>query len=898
MSSFVAGFAGNSRRFLALIFVLLAPLTSLPLHAKTPGLTVIEIFPGSNGQAYDQLADFVLDGKNEVSLCGGTTSFEKSAYHKLTKVVLETGMTLERDAKGVLMLTSGTDAPVCVVPSNLKLDKNGPFTASELADKAEVESRVISGAAAAPGQVTTLKPRVKLVFVAAPDQEFAEYLRADRAADIPGWKDYLQKYPSGKHAGIGSKSLAALYLPIGNADLRAYAASKGSADPDFAKLKEARQMADQARALVPEDAATAELNKKIHDEVLALSGQAKQKLDAYQQALKSEMAGYSSLVVAEKLADGAFSVEPATHEASDVESQTKLARSSFDKTLRDSEAQLTAQHPDQAAQAIAPVRAFAPENAKISQDLQAISAFYVSRAKKLQESADWPAAVSDLEKAQAIVPSPDTAALLSEARRQKVIAANKAAADAAMQKSQAAESSNDIIAAYEVLDDLTPDQRALVSDRLGTLKDGYVKAAEVAAKAEQKAHEPINGISDEQGIQRAYRYLQRCYQITNDPSLEDRIAILGEDLSNYYLQQGKRYAEKPDGSGVNIGWTYLSEALQYKSPTNLGLINDERTTVRGSHLLKSRLSVKVEFRDQTSRRESADFASQLTDAMATGLESSGTGVKAVLPQDKTAVQPNFQLIGEVIRHEAPKTMETTSKPSKYRFGQQQVPNQQWNDADKEYEKANNELQSARSKLEGAQARGKKKEINDAQQAVSEDEKKVGVLLEKRNSIPPVIMRDEERDYNYTQINYHFKVTVEIQFRILDSSGNEVVPRERVVQEYPKDYSVKENVKSEDTMGIRNEGTLPTDNELLEEAEYKALDELKSKASQEVAALPASLLAAADRKAAEADDDAAGELYILYLNAMPVADTPERLKARAFLADKFNFKDIGKVAYSE
>ena len=90
-------------------------------------------------------------------------------------------------------------------------------------------------------------------------------------------------------------------------------------------------------------------------------------------------------------------------------------------------------------------------------------------------------------------------------------------------------------------------------------------AAEQAAKRLQKAHEPINGIGDEIGIQTAYGYLQRCYRLTNDPTLQDRISILGEELSTYYLQQGKKYAEKPDGTGVNVGWTYLAEALQYKS---------------------------------------------------------------------------------------------------------------------------------------------------------------------------------------------------------------------------------------------------------------------------------------------------------------------------------------------
>lgn len=897
MSSFFARFAGNLR--LGLIsFLFLAPLIATPLHAKTVGLTAIELYPGPNGQAFVQLSDVVLNLKNEVYQCGDAGTFDKSAYHKLAKIVLSTGMTLERDSKGVLMLANGAEPPVCVVPGNLKLESSGPFSASDLAGRGQLDGRVLPGGDPAQTQAVQLKPGVKLVFVAAADQEYAEYLRAERANDIPGWKDYLAKRASGAHAGAAKKSLAALYVPIGNADLKAYESTAASTDPDYGKLKDARQMADTARSLVPDDAPTAELNKKVHDHVIALSGQSKEKLGLYQQALSSQMAGYVNLVAAEKLADGAFSVEPATREAADAEGQAKQARAAFDKILRDCESQLAEQHADDAALTIAPLRAFAPENSKIADDLQSIAAFYVAHAKKLEETPDWPAAISELEKSVAIVPSPDTAALLSEARKQGRIAANKAAADLAVQKSQADESAGNLIAAYEGLDDLPPDQRALVTDRLETLQAGYVKAAEAAAKAEQKAHEPINGVSDEQGIQRVYAYLQRCYQITNDPALEDRIGVLGDELSAYYLNQAKRYADKPDGSGVNIAWTYLSEALPYKSSANLGAINDERTLIRGAHLLKSRLSIRVEFRDQTSRRESLDFASQLTDAMATGLETAGSGVKVVSPQDKTIVLPNFQLTGEVMRHESGKSQQSVPMKSKYRFGQVQVPNEKWNQADREYEKANLELASARSTLEGAQARGKKKEINEAQKVVDDDQKIVEDLHEKLNALSPTILRDDERDYTYTQINYLLKDVVEIQYRISDASGNEVVPRVPIKREYPTEYSILENVKPDDIMGVHNAGSVPDENELLEAAEYKTRDELIEKARASVAQLPGILLNTADRKAADGDRDAAAELYILYLNATPVADTPERTRVRKFLADAFNFKDVGKVAESD
>ena len=87
MSPFSVRFGGRlSRLFLPVAFLL--PVVSLPLFAKNAGLTAIEVYPGSDGQSYVQIAGFVLNGKNEVYLCGGASSIDKNGYHKLAKVLL------------------------------------------------------------------------------------------------------------------------------------------------------------------------------------------------------------------------------------------------------------------------------------------------------------------------------------------------------------------------------------------------------------------------------------------------------------------------------------------------------------------------------------------------------------------------------------------------------------------------------------------------------------------------------------------------------------------------------------------------------------------------------------------------------------------------------------------
>jgi hypothetical protein len=880
--------------------MVLLPSLAVPLHAKNAGLTAIEIYPGPSGQNYQQITDFVLGGKNEVLLCGGVTAkIDKNAYHRFAKVILTTGMTLERTADGVLMLTQGSTpdaaAPACVVPGNLKFDKDGSFSASDLADKADIAGSVASSSDPSTTQIAPLKPGVLIVFVPAPDKELAEYLRASRTGTIPGWQVYFAAYPAAAHLIPASKSMAALYMQTADTAFAAYQSAKAANAPDYSQLAAARQADDKAHALVAGDPSVFDLGQKIHAEVLALSAAAQDKLAAYQQALKAQTAGYAGLVASEKLADGAFLVEPATPEALAAESQTKQARAALDSILKDTESSITAHRPDDASSKIASVKVFAPEYPRIAADLQSISDLFVAHAKVLEEQPDWPGAVREIQKAEATVASPDTEALLKSAQEQALIAANKAAADDATQKSQTAETNNDILTAYEVLDDLPPDQHALVTDRLATLKDRYVPAAEQAAAGLQKAHEPINGIGDESGIRLAYSYLQRCFALTSDPTLQDRIAILGEDLSTYELAQGKRYAEKPDGTGVNVGWIYLTEALQYKSQTDSSAIHDELTTARAAHLLKSRLSVKVDFRDQTSRRDAVDFAQQLNDALATGLESSGLDVKVVRPQDTTPVQPNFQMVGDVLQHEMTRSEEVVAKDSKYRSGEEEVPNETWNQANRDYEKANNDLAAARSVLEGAQAHGKKGDIKKAEDAVQADEKTVEDLHAKLDEIPKTRMQDIERPYTYSQINYHLKIVVALQFRILDSSGEEVVQTIPIRSDAPQEYSVLQDVKSDDTAGVRMEGVIPNDNEFLEKDEYKARDELISSAREKVAALPAIVLTRADHKAADGDNDGAAELYILYLDATPVADTPERLRARKFLADQFNFRDIGLQA---
>lgn len=868
----------------------LAALLQVSCQAKIAGLVAIEIYPTSAGPGYLQISDFVLNGKNEVYLCPNDGSVDRSNYHKLAKVRLAAGMTLERDSRGVLMLTSGA-SPECVVPGNLKLDKGDASGAAVLADRAELDGTVLPGSDPATAQIMPLKSGVALYLVAEPNQEMSEYLRARRASTIEGWNAYLAKNSSAANAVAAQKALATLYVQAASADLQAWEAAKNGASAPYDKLREARRLVDEAIHASPDAAAAADVDHQVHAALLELTSESQEHLQSYRQALKDRRPGYANLVSAEALAHAAVDIEPSTAQAAQALRDTRTARSNFDNFLRDTNAWLASHNPDEAANTLAPLRPFAPENPRVSDAIKAISIAYQVHARELETASQWSGAVIEWQKAEAMLPSTAIEERLRNAQAQATAAADKATADAAMQKSQDFEAGGDILSAFEVLDDLAPAQRRLVNDRLEELKDKYIPAADAEAKSLQKAHEPITDISDEIGILKAYGDLQRCYRLTNDPALQDRMGVLGDDLSGYYLQQGKRFVAKPDGSGINVGWAYLTEALQYNSPTNAGPVRDLMTTAMSAHRLKSRLSIRVDFRDQTSRRDAPAFSNQLSDALATGLEASGLMVTVIRPGDATTVQPNFQLIGDVLRHDLGKSQSVTPRESMYRSGEHEAPNEAWNAANRDYERANSELENARSILQGVEARGKKKEIDSAKKTVADAEAKVEGLHERLDSIPRTTSEAIERPYTYSEVVYHVDPVVELQFRILDSVGDEIQPPIKVLRDVPRQYTVLQNVKAEDTKGVRAEGVIPDEQSFFEAAENQARDELIKEATQKIAQLPANILNAADRKAAQQDAEGAAELYILYLNSTREEDTPERQRIRKFLLQSFNFRTI-------
>src|SRR5215813_3237842 len=146
-----------------LTFAILATTAAL---SKETGLTAIVLFDNSAGAAYVQVSGLVLNGKSELRSCSDTPRITRSNYGKLPKIQIKGARTLEVSPDGQLVLTAER-GQVCVVPSNLRFDKESDFTPQDLAKQAILQGTVVSSSASHATEMPALQPGVRLVFVPA-----------------------------------------------------------------------------------------------------------------------------------------------------------------------------------------------------------------------------------------------------------------------------------------------------------------------------------------------------------------------------------------------------------------------------------------------------------------------------------------------------------------------------------------------------------------------------------------------------------------------------------------------------------------------------------------------------------------------------------------------------------
>ena len=874
---------------------ILLTVSAVPaVHSKDVPITAIELYDGPNGAAFVQLTGFLINGKAEVRGCTGVAQINKSNYGKLPKITLNSSITsLERDAKGTMMVSHGAE-PECVVPTNLKFEKDETLTPAQLADRAALSGQVLSSSVQGVTTIPPFKPTVKIVFVPAPDTELAEYLRADRAHSVAQWQDYLARYPKAAHTDTAKQGLAALLLNDGNGALAAYRNSAASSSPAYAQLRNAFLRADQVHELLPTNEDASKLRDAVHSELVLIAEKIRAELQAYRQALASHTTGYSHLAVSRELTEQALGVDPHFDQGITLQNAVAAETKRIESAIQSAQSNIGSQHYDEAVAAISDFRSFADEEPRILAIIEKAYQYHFEQGQAATAAQKWNDAVQEYQKAVSVKPTSEATAALKHAQGNLQSSNDRSAADTALQQSNAYEQDKKFIDAYEVVADLPESQRALVKDRITALEPEYVKAASDEAKRLMDAHNPIQGRADEIGVQQAYTYLQRaCTLDPDNQNLKLRRDLASQTLSDYYVARAKAYLDKPLGSGVGIAWLYLQEAQRYQP--NRDDIRDERTKYSAVHNIRSTLSIKVVFRDQTSRRESSGFADQLSDAIATGLETTALPVRIIRAADPTPIDANFQLIGDVLEHRPIAKPSIESLDSEYLVGTRDIPNEEWNKASREYEAAKEELQQAQKTLDTATLHNKKKEISAAKQAVDDAQKKADELGRHLDSVPKTKMFDIVKPYSYTKRTIDLSAVVELGFRITDSTGTVITSNPSIKKQAEKQFVVLENVKPEDTKGIKPTGTLPDENQFLGDVEIDARSDLIKEVKEKVESLPSKILAQARKRLIDGDTDGSAEAYILYLNSTPDAQTPEREEAKKFLHDQFNMNWPGSAA---
>jgi hypothetical protein len=872
MVSFLAGFLAAS-----------APAKDVPL-------TAIVLYDAPNGAAYVQMTGVMLNGKTEIRTCDPSTNIDKSAFGKTSKIQMKGATSLERTSDGVLMMAWG-EKPICVLPSNLRFENKKQYTPAELAGQAVLNGSVVAASAGQPSEIPPLKPGVQIVFVSAADTELAEYLRAQRARSIVVWQDFLTRYTASPHTSDARKSLADLFEQSAEAAFEQYHKNVGA--PSWSSLKQAHQQAEQAIHTVPEYPAAVKLLGQLRAELDTLTAADRAELLAYRKALLDQSAGYSHLIAAKKEDDQILDVDANFVPALELQSDLIKEASRLESTLQTAEGLLTAKRYDDAVLALGVYRPFAAEVPRVEAVVSAVYTYHFSRAKEFAAQPDWEKAVPEFRKAVATLPdNAEAKAALQDAEIQLVNTRNHDAAARAIEQSKAYAEQKQYIDAYEVLANLSDPQRALVKDQMDALKSDYVPAAVQRAHDLQEVHLPIKGRADEDAARQAYDLLTSASALSDDQSIRLKLDLLSDKISAYYLELAKHYLERPLASGVGLGWCYLAEAQRFKP--NLDAVKDEMTRYKSAYQMHAKLSIGVVFRDQTSRRESVGFADQLTDAIATDLESSGLPVKVVRETaentsaaETNTLQPLFFLMGEINEHRKFNTPTLETLQSKYRAGSREVRNEAWLKASRTYEAALEVVRNAQRDFDGAVGRKKKREIETTKDALAAAQKQADDARAQMDAVEQTRPQDILETYNYTKTTVDLGGVIELAFRIVDDGRNLIEPTTPLKQENHKQYVLLENVKSDDTEGVRAQTAAPDELAFMTDLETEARNALIKTVHQKVVNLPEKILEDARKHARDNDLEGAAEKYVIYLNATPNAASAEGGEALRFLRDHFN-----------
>jgi tetratricopeptide (TPR) repeat protein len=861
--------------------------------AKDAPITGVLLLRNSGGPGYIQISGLLINGKTELRACNAGHNIDKSEYKNMAKLNLATLRILERLSDGTLTAQMGAGSSTCVVPSNYKFEKDGSMSLSELVDKSSFTAQVLGSLPAGQNALAGFPIGAKLLFGTAADAELAEYYLADREQTTAIWQAYLDRNPKGAHLNEGKVGLVKLLVREGSERLLSYQKSAGSAAPQYDDLKLARERADQAITLIATDPTANQLRADVRVQLKEICDRASAKLQGFRDATVAHAHGYELLITAKDLSDHVAAIDTAFAPGITLRNSVAAENRSLDEAIQKAVTLSGTQQYDKAYETIWKYLSFADEEPRLGQIVANVYKFHFDKGTGDLAAGNLQEAVDHLQRATEIKPTPEAKSALIQAQGQLLASKNKAAADKALELSQGYVANKDNISAYEVLANLNEAQRLLVKDKMAELQDAYVQSATAHAIELQKAHNPIQGKEDEIAWRQAWDLLDHASKLSDNFDISAKRDLVAQGISNHYIDLGKKYLDKPLSSGVGIGWSYLEESREYVPKSED--VSNLMTTNRSAYEMRSKLSIGVVFLDQTSRRDSSGFTDQMQQAFSTGLSRSGLTVVDGPPSTSDALRPNFVFKGEILQHRTIRNSKKDTLQSEYRSSAREIPNEEWNKADQEFEAQNLKLQESDGALEAARRKNNKKEIELAERNRTAVVATRQAALVKMNSIPKTKVEGVISSYNYTQTTLELTSIVEMQFRITDAAGHVVGDPMKILKgEQPKKFIILDNIKADDTKGLKERDTPPDELQLLTDVEIEARDSIVEAARAQAKDLPQKILAHARDLVASNDVDGAGESYVLYLNSTPVSDSQERAEASRFLATNFNLRHAVKL----
>ena len=860
--------------------------------AKDKPLVGIVLYDTPAGPAYVQAADVTLNGKPEVLTCIGDEKLDNNGYKRLPKSPLSAALIVERDSAGLLRMTT-SGGTTCIVPANLKLEKKTVYLPKDLAAMAVLGGRVISKSAnGADVMPAEFKPGTRIQFVAVADDELAEYLRVSRTPAIALWGEYLKQYPAAAHSNEVKNALAGMITAEGESALAAFKRSQDDKAPKYELLRAAKAKAAEARKVISFVRAE-KLSFDADALVQSVLVAARNELGAFQRAVSDRTSGFEHLKKAQALAENVRTVDPAFPQLGKLLAETDTQMQLMEKATAAAEGLIGEGKFDQAFAAIQRYAPFAPELPRVAAVVDAAAKSHREKGQDLMKESRWEEAVIEFQRSLDFKQDAQTAAVLKNAQSQLDTLKSKDLAQKAIENTAPMITAKQFVEAFESLEALPDAQRQFVTEDMEKLRPEYLNDLVTRANNLTRVHIPIRGRGDEDAVRQAYTYLMKATKLSEEEAVKVKLEVIGEKISEYYLAQANRLLEKPRGSGVGLGWQMLQEGQRYK--TDLETLRNQITKFAPAYQTRGKLSIAVQFRDQTSRRDSLGFADQMADTIASRLENSGIRGIHVLTRERFLAQAdpnspapaNFLLIGDIVQHRVDKKTDVQRLNSKYRAGTREVKNPAWLEANRQLDALQKEYERSIEASKLVIARNKKREIAEVNRLLEEAGHRVEDQKKKLESIPETLLQDIIQPYSYTKRTIILNALVEVAFRASDNSVESAKQSDSVKIELPKSVNILENVKPEDTEGIVEEGTPPDDLQMLAEAETRAQEEIMKKLTEWVKEVPVKVLEDARERAARKDMEGAAERYILYLNSTTEQDSPERQEAASFLRNEFN-----------